>query len=125
MENQRIRGVALIVQNQKGEILILQEYQTKPHLGKYCGMFSIPAETSKPGESDDSAMCRLIEEELPGFNFLLDGALLTHIGAYRIVPRVWANLYFVKVATTCLPDNDFIDNRKEVLCEHCSAPQNG
>jgi hypothetical protein len=105
MNTQRIRGVALIVENPEGQILVLQEYETKSHLGKCCGMFSIPAETSEPGEPDSSAIVRLVKEELPGFDSLIDGALLTRIGAYRIVPRVWVNLYSARVNSTRLPDS--------------------
>ena len=50
MAVRRVRGVALIVENPEGKILVLQECESKPHLGKYPGMFSIPMETSKPNE---------------------------------------------------------------------------
>lgn len=106
MKIQRIRGVALIVQNPKGEILILQEYQTKPHLGKYCGMFSIPMETSEPGEPDYHTVVRLVREELPGCDFLCGSVPLTHIGVYRIVPHVWVNLYSITTTDNRLPDSE-------------------
>jgi len=155
MTAQRIRGVALIVQNPQGKILVLQEYETKPHLGKYCGMFSIPAETSEPDESDHCAIIRLIKEELPGFNLPFENVLQSHIGIYRIASHVWANLYSIRITNTCLPDsknsrnkevgnyqwidpkkalslwlrqgawemiNDFISNRKGVLCRYCRTP---
>ena len=150
-----IRGVALIVQNPKGEILILQEYESKPYFGKYRGMFSIPMETSKPDESDIRAVARLIEEELPGFGFPLEEIVPAHIGIYRIVPHVWVNLYSVRAATVQLPSNnsesmevgnyqwmrpenalnlwlrqgaremieDFVNNKKGMLCRRCRIPE--
>lgn len=152
MDIQRIRGVALIVQNLEGKILILQEYETKPHLGKYCGMFSIPMETSKPEESDYYAIVRLIREELPGFNFLPENIIRSRIGIYRIVPHVWVTLYSIKTGVQHFPNpkssevgnyqwiepkkaldlwlrqgawemiSDFMDGKKEVLCRCCRAP---
>jgi len=68
MTTQRVRGVALIVQNPAGEILVLQEHESKPRFGKYCGMFSIPMETSEPNETDHCTIARLIKEELPGLD---------------------------------------------------------
>jgi len=106
MAVQRIRGVALIVQNPEGKILVLQEYESKPHFGKYPGMFSIPMETSKPNESDYCAVARLIKEELPGLDFPVDGTLQVRIGSYRIVPRVWVKLFFVKASNARLPDSE-------------------
>src|ERR1035437_1708478 len=108
----RIRGVALIVSNPSCEILIIQELQTKPHIGKYAGMFSPPMETSQKGERDHSAITRLINEELPG--------LAGHIqiedkrrGVYRIVPGVWVSLYIGQVQNSLLPTSDE-QSRKEV-----------
>ncbi|HCC59891.1 MAG: hypothetical protein A2402_00680 [Candidatus Staskawiczbacteria bacterium RIFOXYC1_FULL_37_43] len=112
METQRIRGVALIVQNPKGEILILQEYETKPRFGKYCGMFSVPMETSEPDESDYHAIVRLSEEELPGLDFLFDGVLQARIGSYQIVSHVWVNLYSVRATNARLPDSKDSKNKE-------------
>lgn len=152
MNIQRTRGVALIVQNLEGEILILQEYDTKPHLGKYRSMFSIPMETSKQDESDYSAISRLIQEELPGFNLPPEKIIKSHIGIYRIVPHVWVTLYSIKTTTSDLPNSkssevgnyqwvdpksalnlwlrqgawemikDFINGKKDVSCRYCRAP---
>lgn len=98
----RVRGVALIVSNPRREVLIIQELQTKPHLGKYAGMFSPPMETSHKGEQDRSTIARLVDEELPG--------LAGHIkiedkrrGVYRIVPGVWVSLYVGQIQDSLLP----------------------
>lgn len=158
MINQHIRGVALIVKNSKEEILILQEYETKPHIGKYCGMFSIPMETSKPNEPDQCAVSRLIEEELPGFNLgpYIEDTTQSHVGIYRIVPHVWVNLYSITTSNSYVPDfrnskneevgnyqwlspkealslwlrrgawemiDDFMHNKRWVLCRYCHAPE--
>lgn len=156
MSFQHIRGVALIVQNPEEKILILQEYETKSHFGKYCGMFSIPMETSRSNESNYYAIVRLIKEELPGFNLPIKDILRSHIGAYRIASHIWVNLYSVMTTNNCLPDsknvrnnevgnhqwiypkealnfwlrqgawemiNDFINNKKRVLCKFCRTPQ--
>jgi len=153
MNIQRIRGVALIVQNSEGKILILQEYETKPHLGKYGGMFSIPMETSNPKESDYYAITRLIREELPGFNLLPENIIQSRLGIYRIVPHVWVTLYSIKTSASYLPNSknnevgnyqwidpkkalnlwlrqgawemisNFIDGKREVLCRCCRTPQ--
>lgn len=112
MKTKRIRGVALIVQNPKGEILILQEYETKPHFGKYCGMFSIPMETSMLDEPDRGAITRLAKEELPGLDLPIDGTLRTRVGAYRIVPNVWVNLYSVMTTNARLPDSKNPKNKE-------------
>ncbi len=107
---QRVRGVALVVANPTDEILILQEFVNKPHLGKYRGMFSIPMETSQPGESDLSALQRLKEEELPGVPALeLPG---TYIGVYRIVSGVWVRLYKTEAVSYRLPNT--MSNEHEV-----------
>lgn len=98
----RIRGVALIVSNPRNEILVVQELQAKPHFGKYAGMFSPPMETSHKGETDDSAISRLINEELPG----LAGHIKTERkrrGVYRIVPGVWVSLYVGQTQDSSLP----------------------
>ena len=104
MTAQRIRGVALIVQNPQGKILVLQEFKAKPYFGKYCGMFSIPMETSEPNEPNYFTILRLVREELPGFSFPSKNVLQSHIGIYRIASHV-CNLYFVKVADDRLPDS--------------------
>ncbi|MEK7664957.1 MAG: NUDIX domain-containing protein [Patescibacteria group bacterium] len=156
MTVQRVRGVALIVQNPEGKILVLQEHESKPHFGKYSGMFSIPMETSKPNESNYSTVVRLIGEELPGLDLPIDGVLKAYIGDYRIVSGVWVKLFLIKANNAYLPDsensknkevgnyqwmnpekalnlwlrqgaremiNDFMSNKKGVLCRYCCAPE--
>lgn len=112
MVSQHVRGVALIVQNPRGEILVLQEHESKPHLGKYPGMFSIPMETSKPSEPDSCAVVRLIKEELPGLRLVADGTLNAPIGSYRVVPRVWVRLFCIKADNANLPDSDDSNNKE-------------
>jgi len=112
MAVQHVRGVALIVQNPEGKILVLQEYESKPHIGKYPGMFSIPMETSKPNEPDHCAIARLIKEELPGLDLPIDGALEARIGSYRIVPGVWVNLFFIGARNAHLPNSEDTKNKE-------------
>jgi 8-oxo-dGTP pyrophosphatase MutT (NUDIX family) len=98
-----IRGVALVVVNPDDEVLILQEFESKPHLGKYPGMFSIPMETSRPGEADRSALVRLVAEEAPGLGDKLE-IREERLGVYRIVPHVWVSLYGATAIDAALPD---------------------
>lgn len=102
MVSGRIRGVALLVRNPDQAILILRELETKPHLGKYAGMQSIPMETSRPNEPDCLALERLVQEELPG---LEDQVRINpqRVGWYRIVPRVWVSLYIGVISSSDLP----------------------
>lgn len=100
----RIRGVALFVRNTSGSVLILREWENKPHLGKFAGMHSIPMETSQPGESDPAALKRLIREELPGLENQI-GINPGRIGLYRIVSRVWVSLYPATMDSSDLPLN--------------------
>lgn len=95
--NEAVRGVALIIVNPKGEVLILQEFESKPHFGKYPGMFSIPMETSDPGEPDDSTLRRLIVEELPGCQSYKINLMEKRAGIYQIVNNVWVSLYVGRV----------------------------
>lgn len=97
----RTRGVALVVTNPVHEILVLQEYENKPHLGKLKGMFSIPMETSHPGEKDHCAINRLYIEELMGL--VLPQLPGEYLGVYRIVPGVWVKLYTTKSDSFLLP----------------------
>lgn len=97
-----IRGVALVVECLEGEILMLQEFESKPHFGKFPGMYSIPMETSNPGEPDRTTLKRLVREELPG----LDGDIRIgkrRLGSYQIVPHVWVRLYWASVSNRNLP----------------------
>lgn len=148
----RVRGVALIVRSPRDwrEVLVIQELESKPQLGKYTGMFSIPMETSRLGESDVSALSRLMEEELPGL-----GPHVTvereRRGIYRITRRVWVSLYGAVARTRSLPSlptaevggyswmdvgdvlrlwlrqgaremlADYIARREAVLCRKCKS----
>lgn len=101
----RARGVALIVSNPRGEVLIVRELESKPHIGKYAGMFSPPMETSQDGEPDCLALARLVDEELPG--------LANHIkidsrrrGIYRVVRGAWVSLYVGQSQNSLLPTPD-------------------
>lgn len=98
----RIRAVALMVVNPHGDVLTLQEFVAKPHVGKYPGMFSIPMETRRLGEDDRAALKRLVEEELPGLDADLEVSDRP-IGVYRIVPHVWVKLYLAQMARDTLP----------------------
>jgi hypothetical protein len=96
-----IRAVSLIVIHPAGgKILILEERNNKPHLGKYAGMFSIPMETSHPGEADFLALLRLHQEELPGL--LLESLPGILVGEYQVVPGARANLYATTATTSSL-----------------------
>lgn len=97
-----IRGVALVIVNPAGEILIGQEFEPKPWLGKFFGNFSIPKETCEPGESWEDTVRRITEpnEELEGFAFELP---VTWIGRYQIVPDVWVRLCATKTNSFALP----------------------
>ncbi len=98
----RIRGVALIIKHPGTErILILRENEDKPWLGKLAGMWSIPMETLHDGEAHDAAVRRLIHEELSDLP-VLPGVM--RIGAYLIVPRIWATLYTARSASTDLTE---------------------
>lgn len=98
----RVRAVALIVENLDGAIMVLQEFETKPYLGKYTGMYSIPMETLQPNEPNNEALQRLIREELSG----LAGIVVRpeRVGIYRIVPGAWASLYLGKFERVVLPE---------------------
>ncbi len=98
---QRLRAVALVVANPVGEILVEQEFVSKPHIGKYAGMWSIPMETRVVGESDLAALHQLHEQELAGLpSIQIPGR---YIGAYRVVPGAWARLYATMSSTYHLP----------------------
>ena len=97
----RLRAVALIVANPVGEILVLQEFAAKPHIGKYSGMWSIPMETRDPGQNDQAALRQLHEEELAGLPSIQMPP--RYIGAYQVVPSVWATLFATTSSTYHLP----------------------
>ncbi len=97
-----MKGVALVLVSPAGEILTLEEFESKPHIGKYAGMRSIPMETSHPGEKDVLALKRLVTEELPDIERMIVGPA-TRIGRYQIVPKVWVALYKAEVLQPILP----------------------
>jgi len=99
----RTRGVALIVTNPAGLILVLRELEDKPHLGKYARDWSIPMETLEPDETHYSGLRRLVREELPGLSVERLALDCTPVGTYRIVPRVWVTLYVALASTFDLP----------------------
>ncbi|MEK7133587.1 MAG: hypothetical protein AAB804_00790 [Patescibacteria group bacterium] len=97
----RLRAVALVVANPVGEILVLQERVSKPHIGKYAGMWSIPMETREFGKDDLATLKQLHEQELAGLPSIhIPGR---YIGAYRVVPGAWARLYATMSSTYHLP----------------------
>lgn len=96
-----VRGVALIVTNPAKRILVLQEFQDKPELGKRAGMFSVPMETIYAGENDRTAFQRLGCEELPGV--LAPGFATEPIGEYWITPNALAYLHTAQAESDALP----------------------
>jgi len=107
----RIRGVALIIKHPETEqILTLRENEDKPWLGKLAGMWSTPMETIHDGEAHDATIRRLIHEELSDMPMSLFG---NRIGAYLIVPGIWATLYTAHSATadlTAIADNNEVNS---------------
>ena len=100
-----LRGVALIVRNPNNEIVLVEELQTKERYGKYAGMFSPPMETCHDEESDESALIRLVDEELPG---LAEYIVINpeRRGMYQVVPDVWVSLYTGQIQNLLLPTLD-------------------
>lgn len=101
MAKLEVQGVALIVHNKEGKILILKEFNSKPDIGKFFGMFGIPMETIKEGETEESALARLIEEELPGFGSSIE-LKAGRVGVYHI-NHARAFLYVGSVPNCTLP----------------------
>lgn len=100
--SRRVRGVALIVVNPLRHILVLQELETKEHLGKLSGMYSIPMETAEPGEHISVTLQRLVRQELPGFEERLQ-IHPARLGWYRITRQVWVSLYGATTTSADLP----------------------
>jgi len=97
----RLRAVSLVVRNPAGEILVLEELTTKPHLGKYAGMLSIPMETCDPGQDYLTTLRQLHDEELAGLSSIrIPGQ---PVGVYRVAPKAWARLYTAESDTFQLP----------------------
>lgn len=59
-----VRGVGIVLFGPTGRVLVLRELKSKPHNGKHAGMLSIPFETIEDGETKESALGRLIYEEI-------------------------------------------------------------
>ena len=95
-----LTGVALIIVNQEGAVLLVRELEAKPHLGKYVGIFSIPMETIEEGENEREALVRLIAEELGGFPVEVEK---TPRGVYWVTPHARASLYAGRALTASLP----------------------
>jgi ADP-ribose pyrophosphatase YjhB (NUDIX family) len=87
-------GVALILRNWHGKVLVLREKQTKLELGKMAGMYSIPMETVKilEGETPREAVERMIREEVPCFDKHVEFAPDWE-RAYRARRGIWVLLY--------------------------------
>jgi hypothetical protein len=94
--------VGLIAENPSGDILLVQEFENKAWLGKLAGMFSIPMETRHEDEQEAEALVRLWQEELPGLP--LPTRPCSYIGAYQVVPRIWAKVYAVRTESNDLPN---------------------
>jgi hypothetical protein len=97
-----IRGVALVITNPGGEVMTIRENETKPYLGKYAGMHSIPMETKRASEPDSQALARLVTEELPGFSDRIQ-IIEKRRGVYRIVSGVLVSLYEARMLDSSLP----------------------
>ncbi len=95
-----LRGVALMIVNPEGAILLLQELEAKPDLGKYVGIYSIPMETIEEGEDEQEALARLIAEELGGLPVEVEPE---YRGLYWIAPYARASLYVGRTKTNRLP----------------------
>lgn len=61
---QKVTSVALVLFSQGGEIFVTRELNEKLHIGKKYGDLSFPWETRENGETDESVLLRLVEEEI-------------------------------------------------------------
>jgi 8-oxo-dGTP pyrophosphatase MutT (NUDIX family) len=86
---QIISGVGLILFEPKGKTLVLRELKSKPHYGKYAGMLSIPLETIEDGETKESALKRLMHEEIG-----------EEIGKKIAVEVTFLNEFFIELSAT-------------------------
>lgn len=94
-------GVALIVENPENKIMVLREGNSKPWLGKYAGMYSVPMETKKGvRERDQRALARLVAEELHGLEVTIEPEPR---GSYRVVWGARASLYLGRTLATLPP----------------------
>lgn len=96
-------GVALIVVNPEGHVLVVQELETNIGHGKVAGMCGIPMETSHEGEFDQMALQRLVQEELSGMHVDIEGV---SFGNYQVMPGIWVRLYLGSTGDSSLPSKD-------------------
>lgn len=61
---ERILAVALLIFSPRERIFCLEELRDKPQYEKYAGMVSFPIETIEDGEGRESALERLLVEEV-------------------------------------------------------------
>ncbi len=117
----RLRAVALIVTHPyTDQILTLRELESKPHLGKFADMRSIPMETMHDGETHRHAVHRLIREELAGMPVRSVHVRKDRIGVYRVVPHVWVSLFTALSDTndlSCIVGADGVDTHAWVHAE--------
>lgn len=112
-----LRGVALIVENPEGEILVLRELKSKPWLGKWAGMYSIPMETIKTSESDKETLQRLRREELGDLEVEIESEPR---GTYQVVRIARLKLYVGRTKTKTMPN---VNGSKEVDQHQWKAPR--
>lgn len=89
LEARPLQGVALIIRNSEGLIYTIEERDTKPEVGKFRGMRSIPMETinGETRETREQALWRLQSEEV-AHNLIIEGPRL--IGVYGVgTGAVW------------------------------------
>lgn len=77
---ERILAVALLIFSPTGRIFCLEELRDKPQYEKYAGMISFPIETIEDGESRESALERLLVEEVGIFLSFSDPDFLGEVG---------------------------------------------
>lgn len=107
-------GVVAFVKNSSGQILLLQEKQTKRETGKNSGDISVLCETSEDGESWGETLIRGIKEEL-GVNYILqptlfgiskeDGYLGEIVFVKGVLARV-AVVHFIGPTDLFVPETD-------------------
>jgi len=108
-----ITGVALIVVNKSGEVLMLQECETNPKHGKIAEQWSVPMETSREGESDAATLRRLLVEEIPGVAVAIEPLSFR---SYEVVSDALVKLYIGSTDSFFLPSpDDFTDG----VSGHC------
>lgn len=103
-------GVVAFIKNHDGQVLLLQEKQTKRETGKNNGDISVLCETSEDGESWEKTLVRGVKEELC-IDYLFQPLLLgidrdrSYLGETMFVERVLARVVIVHFLG---PDDYFI-----------------